>query len=361
MKTNGYLANDFTSATASQTVLVGTTLRMQIIVYCNAWSDEYFADNIVVTGTVSGPPKVADFSADNTTPTTGQTVNFTDLSTNTPTSWAWSFSPNTVTYVGGTNASSQNPQVPKFNAGGLYTVELTATKGNGIDTEIKTDYIDVTDCSGPLTLPWTEGFEDVGPTLDFNTNQSLINGTCVWSYEKTNNGWIQFGLYAHSGSQAAAMDAYPAGTMSENYIIATLNLSNYSTSTDLELSFWHRNYGEEDQPNDRVWIRGSNADPWIEIYDLYDDDNLSGWVEVTGLDIDSEISGAGQTITSTFQLRFGQEDNFSFDNDGRVFDDIMITGTIAAQPGHWTGLANNDWNNAGNWEKMVIYQVLVMM
>ena len=33
-----------------------------------------------------------------------------DLSTNTPTSWNWVFIPNTVTYLNGTNASSQNPE-----------------------------------------------------------------------------------------------------------------------------------------------------------------------------------------------------------------------------------------------------------
>ncbi|MBK6964707.1 MAG: hypothetical protein IPH20_12395 [Bacteroidales bacterium] len=47
---------------------------------------------------------VAQFSASTTTPAVNQTVNFTDLTTNVPTSWAWSFSPNTVTFGGGTSA-----------------------------------------------------------------------------------------------------------------------------------------------------------------------------------------------------------------------------------------------------------------
>ncbi|MBM3403545.1 MAG: PKD domain-containing protein [Bacteroidetes bacterium] len=85
-------------------------------------------------------PPVADFSASNLTPGVGITVTFTDLSTNVPTSWNWVFTPNTVTYVNGTNANSQNPQV-QFNAIGLYTVSLTATNAYGSDNETKTNYI----------------------------------------------------------------------------------------------------------------------------------------------------------------------------------------------------------------------------
>ena len=89
-------------------------------------------------------PPVADFIADDTSPGIGQTVIFTDLSTNDPTSWSWAFTPSTVSYVGGTNSASQNPEV-QFNAAGNYTVELTATNSGGSDTETKTDYIFVVD------------------------------------------------------------------------------------------------------------------------------------------------------------------------------------------------------------------------
>jgi len=87
-------------------------------------------------------PPVADFEADNTTPGVGQTVLFTDLSLEDPTSWSWSFSPSTIIYVGGTNSSSKNPQV-QFNNQGNYTVSLTATNAHGSDNETKTNYINV--------------------------------------------------------------------------------------------------------------------------------------------------------------------------------------------------------------------------
>lgn len=89
---------------------------------------------------------VAQFTASTTTPIVGQTVTFTDQSVNSPTSWAWTFSPGTVTFVGGTSASSQNPQV-QFNAMGNYTVTLNVSNTYGSDAEIKTNYISVGYCT----------------------------------------------------------------------------------------------------------------------------------------------------------------------------------------------------------------------
>jgi len=87
-------------------------------------------------------PPVAAFTASATTTAINSTVFFTDQTVNAPTSWLWSFSPNTVVYVGGTSATSQNPQV-QFTSIGQYTVSLTATNINGSDSEVKANYIDV--------------------------------------------------------------------------------------------------------------------------------------------------------------------------------------------------------------------------
>jgi len=91
-------------------------------------------------------PPVAEFTASNTNICEGDDVTFNDLSTNTPTSWSWSF-------PGGTPSTStaQNPTVA-YNTAGTYTVVLTATNAGGNDTETKTGYVVVNDCSsGPQT------------------------------------------------------------------------------------------------------------------------------------------------------------------------------------------------------------------
>ena len=103
-------------------------------------------------------PPVADFVANNTVVNQGQQVDFTDLSTNSPTSWSWSVSPNTFSYVLGTSASSQNPKMTFANPG-YYTITLAATNAGGTDSEIKTNYI-LVNSNGQTTVCDTAFFFD---------------------------------------------------------------------------------------------------------------------------------------------------------------------------------------------------------
>ena len=84
-------------------------------------------------------PPVAAFTANETTVLYGNSVNFTDQSTNSPTSWSW-------TFEGGTPSTStaQNPTVT-YNTTGTYGVTLVATNAEGSDTETKANYITVVD------------------------------------------------------------------------------------------------------------------------------------------------------------------------------------------------------------------------
>ena len=88
---------------------------------------------------------IADFSGNPTTGTVPLTVNFTDQSTGSVTSWEWAF--------GDDNAASteQNPS-HVYNDPGTYTVALTVTGPGGSDTETKNDYILAGQGSLKLTL-----------------------------------------------------------------------------------------------------------------------------------------------------------------------------------------------------------------
>ncbi|MGB0432638.1 MAG: adhesin, partial [Bacteroidia bacterium] len=184
---------------------------------------------------------------------------------------------------------------------------------------------------GQVKLPFKESFENIGTTTTFNSNTTSINGLSEWSYQKSSRGRIRFkagnGFYK-TGSAAATFDVERNNNTSTNYLILTLDLSNY-TSSELELAFSYMHHGEESNNTDRIWVRGSSSDSWVEIYNWYSNRANSGtWKNVEGLDIDKTLSGASQTVSSTFQLRIGQTDNFiarsTTRDDGVTFDDIEI-------------------------------------
>ncbi len=142
-----------------------------------------------------GAPPVAAFIVDDQNACVGQTLNFSDLSSGTPTQWQW-------TFTGGAPNSStlQNPQV-FYSAPGTYDVTLVATNGSGSDSETINGYITIsgsptvtvvgnpsnfTVCSGQqLTLTasgltsynWSGGVTNGVPFVPPISDTYFVNGT----------------------------------------------------------------------------------------------------------------------------------------------------------------------------------------
>ncbi len=92
---------------------------------------------IMFGGTVGPVPPTAAFSG---TPVSGDyplTVQFTDQSSGSPTSWDWSFGD------GGISTAQSPGHV--YTAAGSYSVTLTVTNADGSDTLTRMDYITVTE------------------------------------------------------------------------------------------------------------------------------------------------------------------------------------------------------------------------
>jgi len=109
----------------------------------NSYGCTYDFDiNIVAGGGSTTTAPKAAFSSTPTIGTSSTVFNLKDASTNTPTSYTWTFTPNTVTYQGGTSSTSANPQV-KFTAAGSYTVKLKVSNAAGSDSLTKSNYIKI--------------------------------------------------------------------------------------------------------------------------------------------------------------------------------------------------------------------------
>lgn len=186
-----------------------------------AWLDPGSTNATTLSGTYApcGPSApTAQFTADATTVTPTTTVSFTDQSSGSPTSWAWSVSPATGwAYAGGTSSTSQNPQIT-FNTVGLHTVTLVATNAIGSDDEIKTDYINVTNTVGPCVATSTDCDEFIS-NVELNT---INNGSACDNYS-------DFTAISTTLSQGSSYDIS---------ITPTVGTTVGSAYTDDEIAVW---------------------------------------------------------------------------------------------------------------------------
>lgn len=105
-----------------------------------------------ITVTDAGTAPVSSFTSDIIYGTAPLTVRFTDSSTNSPTSWVWSFGD------GGTS-TLQNP-THTFTGAGSYTVSLTASNAIGSNTVTLAEDITVTEATAGITPVETSSASD---------------------------------------------------------------------------------------------------------------------------------------------------------------------------------------------------------
>ncbi|MDP4261023.1 MAG: S8 family serine peptidase [Bacteroidota bacterium] len=136
---------------------------------------------------------------------------------------------------------------------------------------------------------------------------------------------------AYSGNKALTLDAdrfNGAGTADS--LKGTFNLSPHTgTLDDIRLDFVYKNHGQGPDNANKVWIRGDDQKPWLEVYDLYNNQVDPGlFKKSSSIELSDILKANSQDFSSSFQVRFGQ---FGFilaaDNDGGAgytFDDIHL-------------------------------------
>ena len=190
------------------------------------------------------------------------------------------------------------------------------------------------EAAAQVTLPFIEDWEGTNGETYTALTASLA-GAPEWSFEPLATGGrlrmaAGAGFYA-SGNAAATLDRDNTSTTTIiNYLTLTLDMSNFNVANDnIVLDFSHMQHGDESSTNDRIWVRGSSADPYVELYNLTVGGPPSGqYQNVIDVDVTAALLSASQNYSSTTQFRFGQEDNFPATSptgtDGRTFDDIII-------------------------------------
>lgn len=192
----------------------------------------------VCTSTPAAP--VANFSADKTDVCPSTTITFSDLSSNTPTSWLWTITPASGwSFTNGTTSASKNPKI-LFNTAGNYTITLKATNSIGNDTEVKTNYIKVSTPTGQ-SLPFSEGFQNAtfpptGWSLVSNSTHNWERKTSVGAYGASNacmyyNNYDIDASYLKDEIHSPYINLTGASNPKIKFDVAYARYSNLSTDT----------------------------------------------------------------------------------------------------------------------------------
>jgi PKD repeat protein/alpha-tubulin suppressor-like RCC1 family protein len=257
---------------------------------------------------------VADFSG---TPTSGYiplTVNFTDLTTGTPTTWSWNFGD-------GSTSASQNPS-HIYTIPGTYTVSLIASNADSTGTETKTNYITVSNVSADFSGTPLLSYAPLTVTF---TNSSLGSPTSwLWNFGDGNISYDQNPVHVYStwGLFTVSLTAYKVS--SSNTKIKTGYVSVPNPLSD-----------------DRYWIAAGNSTwntptnwavytggPTVSrapnsLSNVYFDTNGSG-----NCSIDTTVSINSLSITG-YRDTISQNSNHIYVNSSMILRDGTFVGSGA--------------------------------
>lgn len=193
----------------------------------------------------------------------------------------------------------------------------------------------------PISLPWSESFENTTAIITQNT--FAIDSMKYADYYTTKNArWRTNAgnLFALSGKNALTLDNMTTNGSPINQHIITLNLSNYVDSIIyFDFNFMHHN---EAAGGDTIFARGNDTSAWIPIYNLYNNVGEKGvYKNVKAINLHQLLKvNNNQNFSSSTQLKIQTQSASNTielsKNAGYTFDDLSLY------------VANNDIENIAN-------------
>jgi gliding motility-associated-like protein len=217
-------------------------------------------DTITQLNLVNLQAQDADFSVNNTITCAGQSVNFTDLSILTPSSWSWDFGD------GSPVSTSQNPS-HTYNTAGTFTVTMIAMLPGCNETVTKVNLItvnpnptttfsaDATDtCSAPFLVNFTS-ISSPGVTYNWNFGDGTNSNVPNPSHTFTSNGSFNISLTVTDVNLCVATETFasyinvtpPVANFNIDSAFGcapkTINITDFSTSGNT-LTSWEWDFGD---------------------------------------------------------------------------------------------------------------------
>lgn len=225
-----------------------------------------------------------------------------------------------------------------LSAAGNYNIAV-AVKNTTADAVAKNDTaVTLVRHAGNQPLNLSSYFTDnleTAVNASYEKDTMVLNGIERYDFSRTTNfgrlrPFVNTGM-AYSGTKALTLDMnryVVAGNTS--YLTGTFNLTNYNVNTnDIRLDFQFNNHGQLAHNNNKLWIRGNDLQPWVEAYDLDDNQNDPGiYKKTVSIEVADLLAANGQSFSTSLQLRWGQWGQLPATEKehaaGYSFDDIRI-------------------------------------
>nr|NQU91317.1 T9SS type A sorting domain-containing protein [Bacteroidota bacterium] len=314
--------------------------HLEIVVEFYVGSEVVWLDNFCISN--SAP--IADFTIERQIEFVGNPITFTDVSQYGPTSWLWDF--------GDIQTSTEKNPVYTFQTGGTFDVELKVNNYFGVDSILKTDYLEI------IPIDQCLKFEDNFNEPEINPTWITKNGT--WSI--SDSRIRQSSNYYVSDDLLDACYALTGSLHWENYL---LSCDLYSTDNDL-IGFVFDWQDDQDmymfywnlQDSERKlvkWVDGNETilasddipyatSTWYNFKILSNDGNL-----VISIDEDEIFSVYDDTFNT------GKAGLYCWGNQSSYWDNFKVECSDSDTfviPAGWSGISSFIIPTAGNLESM---------
>ena len=163
----------------------------------------------------------------------------------------------------------------------------------------------------PATLPFSDGFE------------SGVLGS-AWAVETDYEGRVRVDdAYPHGGAYSLLLDDEIGNTVTSH--AAAILVLDLGRMQKVELLFWYRNFSDEDDADDGLFISDDYGATWYRVFSFsggpeFDYDQVS-------IDLAQAAKAAGMSLNDHFMLKFQFYDTHPIVQDGYGIDDVQVEDT----------------------------------
>jgi Zn-dependent metalloprotease len=149
-----------------------------------------------------------------------------------------------------------------------------------------------------------------------------------WSVVSAAQGEVLVSGYApYAGTYSVLLDDLVGdATRSTAALILTIDLAGQS---DVVLDFWWREFNDENDPEDGVFISDDNGATWHQVLSFNGD--FSSYQHAV-IDLDAAVAANGLAFNDHFLIKFQFYDNYPITADGYAIDEVRVQASSANPP-----------------------------